>query len=663
MSLYKSSSLVMIPTAYKDGKLYSIRPIPEYGAELVTNGDFATDSDWIKGTNWTISGGSLNATSATDKCEQNTSVTTNKTYKVSYSITNYVSGSVRIELSSGNVSVGATNSGNGFYSEEITALGDGYVLIDAMATFTGSIDNVSVKEVLKPSGDFTFSRGSNLAATRVDVNGLIEKGRENLLLQSNQFDTTWLNQLGGTITGGQSGYDGSSNAWLISKSASNFKSVRQVISYSGVTTFSVYAKAGTLTKAALRMDTSAGAVQIIYDLSAGVVVSGGGVFISNGIEDVGGGWYRLYVSVNVSGGTNVHIYVDRDGTTAGNIYIQDAQLEAGLVATDYIETGASTAQAGILEDMPRLDYSGSCPALLLEPQRTNLFAQSEYYSGSYWSRTLVSFTDNYAVSPEGKQNAARFLSSGGAYPQFGKSISGLAIGQTYTASFYVKSDGTSQIQQTSWFTGFAGTTFTPTDEWQRISFNITATATTHSFVLFTNNPSAPSSSFLLYGLQLEAGSYPTSYIPTYGSSVTRSGESANVQNLDTNNIVGDTQWSFLAEFDVDGNAPSTDKIRFTDASGQPRVYLYNNAAGFAGGWGGAMVAGDNRVKVLWRLNTLRSGDIFAFGAKQVSVTDQPSDLIVDRLLLNGNQGTFKLYNITIFPTALTDSECIALTTL
>ena len=43
------------------------------------------------------------------------------------------------------------------------------------------------------SGDFTFSRGSNLAATRVDVNGLIEKGRENLLLQSNQFDTTWYN--------------------------------------------------------------------------------------------------------------------------------------------------------------------------------------------------------------------------------------------------------------------------------------------------------------------------------------------------------------------------------------------------------------------------------------------------------------------------------------
>ena len=54
-----------------------------------------------------------------------------------------------------------------------------------------AIDNVSFKEIFS-NGDFTFSRGSNLAATRVDVNGLIEKGRENLLLQSNQFDTTWV---------------------------------------------------------------------------------------------------------------------------------------------------------------------------------------------------------------------------------------------------------------------------------------------------------------------------------------------------------------------------------------------------------------------------------------------------------------------------------------
>ena len=68
------------------------------------------------------------------------------------------------------------------------------------------------------SGDFTFTRGSNLSATRVNAAGNIEKGYENLLLQSNSLGTTpWaLNTT--SATSGQIGYDGSSDAWLLSKS-------------------------------------------------------------------------------------------------------------------------------------------------------------------------------------------------------------------------------------------------------------------------------------------------------------------------------------------------------------------------------------------------------------------------------------------------------------
>ncbi len=79
--------------------------------------------------------------------------------------------------------------------------------------------------------EFTFTRGSNLAATRVSANGLIEKGRENLLLQSNQFDTTWNNNLGasGTIVNNQSGYDGSNDAWLLTKDATTFARVQQTL--------------------------------------------------------------------------------------------------------------------------------------------------------------------------------------------------------------------------------------------------------------------------------------------------------------------------------------------------------------------------------------------------------------------------------------------------
>ncbi len=70
---------------------------------------------------------------------------------------------------------------------------------------------------LTSEGTFTFSRGSNLAATRVNVNGLIEKGRENLVTYSNTF-SSWTS-INSTLTSNQAGYDGTNDAWLIEKTA------------------------------------------------------------------------------------------------------------------------------------------------------------------------------------------------------------------------------------------------------------------------------------------------------------------------------------------------------------------------------------------------------------------------------------------------------------
>jgi hypothetical protein len=55
--------------------------------------------------------------------------------------------------------------------------------------------------------EFTFARGSNLSATRIGKTGLIVKGRENVLLQSNSF--ILLGEQNVTLTSGQAGYDGS----------------------------------------------------------------------------------------------------------------------------------------------------------------------------------------------------------------------------------------------------------------------------------------------------------------------------------------------------------------------------------------------------------------------------------------------------------------------
>jgi hypothetical protein len=68
---------------------------------------------------------------------------------------------------------------------------------------------------------------------------------------------------------------------------------------------------------------------------------------------------RIGFTYNASSGGEFRIYPSSGMLLIlGNILIQDAQVEQGLVATDYIETTTTTAQAGILEDMARLDYSG-----------------------------------------------------------------------------------------------------------------------------------------------------------------------------------------------------------------------------------------------------------------------------------------------------------------
>jgi hypothetical protein len=452
------------------------------------------------------------------------------------------------------------------------------------------------------SGDFTFTRGSNLAATRVNSSGLIEKGRENLLLQSNQFDTTWATT-DASVTSGQSGYDGSSDAWLLSKTDSNAL-ISQSVSKSGVQTYSIYAKAGTLSWCSFLITATTGNQSRYFDLSTGT--KGGsdyGTEIESTITSVGSGWHRITLTFNEST-TSVRIYpadgnLDISGTS-GNILIQDAQLEQGLVATDYIETTTTTAQAGILEDMARLDYSGgaSCPSLLLEPQRTNLALYSEQFDNAAWAKSNATVTANATTSPEGYVNAYKLITNNAVINgQITDNISKSASQITYTSSIFVKkaewdriglyiSDASTFNNRGQAFFNLDGTlgtvaaagTFTNAssnieeypNDWYRVYLTVTVPSTTTTIVLryysLDNNElnGDGTSGIYIYGAQLEEGSL-TSYIPTYGTSQTRSKDSCVKTGISS--LIGQTEGTLFAEFEIPVNTQNGDIIAIRNGAG------------------------------------------------------------------------------------------------
>jgi hypothetical protein len=537
-------------------------------------------------------------------------------------------------------------------------------------------------------GDFTFSRGSNLAATRVNSEGLIEKGRENLLLQSYTFDTTWTNT-NSTETGGQSGYDGTNNAWLL-ESTSASGHIVQTISASGLQTYSVYAKAGTLNWIRILITASTGNEDRYFNLASGTI--GGTTYgpLNSIITSEGNGWYRCSIVYNEST-TGVRVYptsADLDTSGLGNILIQDAQLEQGLVATDYIPTTTTTAQAGILEDMPRLDYSGgaSCGSLLLEPQRTNINTQSEYFGASSWNKARMSITDNAVTSPEGVQNAANFVedSTSNSHPLYDSFA--VSSGTSYTVSMFAKKGSRDYFRfnaatssAIAFFNLANGTVHSGTgiiedfgNGWYRCSMTFTATSTSEDIYIepSINGSSANyqgdgSVSISIYGFQLEQGSYPTSYIPTYGSSVTRGAEQYN--KVITSLVPDATTFTWEVDFIVPEFASGGGEIFGRNAAGTTQLRLYANNNGIirfrveSGGqnYDTAVSVGDT-AKCIFRCS---SGVVSAFynGVKIHTFTGVTMDF--GKIQFGTPVTSPKIIRSLVFPTALTDAECIKLTTI
>jgi hypothetical protein len=194
--------------------------------------------------------------------------------------------------------------------------------------------------------DYQYTNG-RVGIPRVDFSDgvgalLLEPQRSNLLLQSNSFDTTWATT-NSSVTSGQDGVYGTNDAWLLSKSAASGR-LYQNLSASGALTFSVYMKANASAWALIQVDGSPNYAYAYLDLQNGTIGSTSSANIIEGIEDIGNGWHRVFVSLN-DVVTRVRIYpADGNGNvggTSGSIYIQHAQLESGSYPTSIIEATTS----------------------------------------------------------------------------------------------------------------------------------------------------------------------------------------------------------------------------------------------------------------------------------------------------------------------------------
>ena len=287
---------------------------------------------------------------------------------------------------------------------------------------------------------------------------------------------------------------------------------------------------------------------------------------------------------------------------------------------DFTHTRASSAtrvnKDGLIESVasgvPRLDYPlidgvvQSCPALLLEPSRTNIQGYSESFSN--WSNSNVTVLDNQAIAPDGNQTADSIKETSATSVKFIYLDESVTSGNDYTYSVFVKYNGTRYVQLTG-STGFgtghvnfdlengtitlessildASITKYPND-WYRITLKLSCTLTTTAgrfLIALINSANAgrvgsyagdTSKGVYLWGAQFEISDYPTSYIPNLASgTTTRDADVCN--NAGTTAEFNDSEGVLFAEISALAETAPTRRIALANSgsTGLHRIEYYS----------------------------------------------------------------------------------------
>jgi hypothetical protein len=257
-------------------------------------------------------------------------------------------------------------------------------------------------------------------------------------------------------------------------------------------------------------------------------------------------------------------------------------------------------------DAPRFDHdpaNGESRGLLIEEQRTNLLLRSaEIDNTTSWGRTNSSVTANDIASPSGASTADKLVEDGSTGGHLVAQTLTLGDNTTYTGSVFVKAgerswvgiallDKANEINRV-WFDASAGAqgetngtvagfTFNSVGNgWWRIALTAssgsgaTTPAIRISLGSADNTPSYTgdgTSGLYIWGAQLEAGAFPTSYIPTTTATVTRSADSAVVTPISS--FYNATESTLFHEATVYASTATSAVFQIDDTSTLNRLFV------------------------------------------------------------------------------------------
>lgn len=421
---------------------------------------------------------------------------------------------------------------------------------------------------------------------------MVEEQRTNLLSYSQDLSVpTWIKDYSlvrvnlaiapdGTLTANKFIPDATLNYHRVYQAASSISG--------SVGAHSAYVKAGELTKVALR-ETQIAGNYAVFDLSAGTVIAGYTATTPT-ITPVGNGWYRISIAITTAsqawgiyGVPNA--YTTGSPTTAfsgdgySGLYVWGAQLEAGAFATSYIPTlltysgRGSTAtyigDNGLIQtaaaNVARYQRNiAGATQLLLESASTNLLKDTQNFVNGWSTTGTVVIRNNIGLAPDGTFTASKLIANSTNTGHF-VAMTGLAS-TVGVMSFYAKAAeetivsgwltnsnvGGSFNLSTGVATTQGATAFgmTPAGNgwWRCWVYNSTASTTVTIYSRIGNGfVGDGSSGVLIWGAQFEAGSVPTSYIP---STETFTGRSGTATYFDPSGVMR-TAPSGLARYDFD----------------------------------------------------------------------------------------------------------------